>query len=123
MPEPAFPEEDVADLGPVDELAPIFPNVARDQRLAPGAVKPTDIPASSATPDDRSWGDVPLDALGNLPGSAVGLAEGLAQPILHPIDTLSSIGQLVGTTPGTTPRRYSTTCRANWRGSLPASSA
>jgi len=86
----------IADLGPVDELAPIFPNVARDQRLAPGAVKSTDIPASSATPDDRSWGDVPLEALGNLPKSAMGLAEGLAQPVLHPIDTLSSIGQLVG---------------------------
>lgn len=63
---------------------------------APGAVKPVDIPASSATPDERSWGDVPLEAISNLPKSAMGLAEGLAQPILHPIDTLSSIGQLVG---------------------------
>lgn len=63
---------------------------------APGAVTPTDVPPSEAQPDDLSWGDAPMEALSNLPKSAMGLAEGLVQPVLHPIDTLTSLGSIVG---------------------------
>lgn len=86
----------LTELGPVEELAPAFPNLAREQRNAPGAVTPTDVPPSEAQPDDLSWGDVPMEALSNLPKSAMGLAEGLVQPVLHPIDTLTSLGSIVG---------------------------
>lgn len=36
---------------------------------------------------DRSWSDVPMEALGNIPSSAANFASGVGQAVMHPIDT------------------------------------
>jgi len=42
-------------------------------------------------PKELGWGDVPLEAVKNIPGSAKQFASDMVQPILHPIDTADSI--------------------------------
>jgi len=51
--------------------------------------KPTAVPPAEKKP--RSWTDVPGEALGNVPSSAINFAKGVAQPFLHPIDTGKAI--------------------------------
>jgi len=76
---------------------------------APGAALPNARPTTAdrmiAPPpapvptEGRSWGDVPVEALKNLPASAGNFAKALVQPILHPIDTgkaLVALGDAVG---------------------------
>lgn len=59
--------------------------------------KATDEPTaarSSPQPETdkpRSWSSVPMEALGNVPQSAMNFAHGLVQPILHPIETTKAI--------------------------------
>jgi hypothetical protein len=45
----------------------------------------------AATPKERSWSDVPGDAVSNLWPSAKNLVSGLANAVLHPIDTVGSV--------------------------------
>src|SRR5690349_21044811 len=47
--------------------------------------------AKPAAPKERSWGDVPLDALKNLPASAGNFVSGIASAVRHPIDTASGL--------------------------------
>ena len=44
--------------------------------------------------EERSWAQVPGEALSNIGSSAYNNAAALVQPILHPIDTAKSIGRL-----------------------------
>lgn len=43
--------------------------------------------AAPATPQQRTWGQVPMEALSNVPASAAQYAKGLYQAVRHPIDT------------------------------------
>lgn len=38
---------------------------------------------------ERSWSDVPVDAIKNAPGSAMNLLGGIAHAVMHPIDTVA----------------------------------
>lgn len=45
----------------------------------------------ASQPKERSWSDVPMDALKNAPDSAVRTAQAIAYPFMHPIDTLKGM--------------------------------
>lgn len=62
--------------------------------FAPG--KPVDPWAAFLPAKERTWADVPLEALKNTPQSAVNLAKAVVQPILHPIDTVKALGDVAG---------------------------
>jgi hypothetical protein len=47
--------------------------------------------ASQDVPVNRSWNDVPLDAVKNLPSSAANFAGGIYQAVRHPIDTFGNL--------------------------------
>jgi len=56
-------------------------------------------PAAPPKGPGRSWGDVPGEAIRNLPASAGNFAKALVQPIIHPVDTgnaLLSLGDALG---------------------------
>ena len=44
----------------------------------------------------RSWSSVPLEAVKNIPSSAVEFGKAVVQPILHPIETAQNLGALGG---------------------------
>lgn len=48
----------------------------------------------SAQPQQRTWADVPGEALKNAPASAARLAENIVTPLLHPVDTAKAAGDL-----------------------------
>lgn len=43
---------------------------------------------------DRSWSDVPLEALKNVPSSAYELGKGLVHSVAHPIETIGNLGDI-----------------------------
>ena len=51
-------------------------------------------PQVTKAPGERSWSDVPGEALSNLPESAGNFVNALVQPIIHPVDTAKSLGAL-----------------------------
>jgi len=51
-------------------------------------------PTASVKKNNLSWSDVPMEALKNMPSSAVSFGESLVQPIIHPIDTAASLGDI-----------------------------
>jgi hypothetical protein len=58
---------------------------------------PVEAPPWAEKPERaRAWSDVPLEALRNVPASAVEFGRNIVQPFIHPIDTAQSLGQLGG---------------------------
>lgn len=57
-----------------------------------------------APQQERSWYDVPMEALSNTPESALNFGKAIAQPFMHPVDTYNSMNDLlagaVGKIPG-----------------------
>jgi len=53
---------------------------------------------SSEIPGPRKYAlsDVPMEALKNVPKSAVGMAENLITPFIHPADTIKGLGDVLG---------------------------
>lgn len=94
MPQPQVPSDDA------ERIAMEAPDAA-----LPNARPGTDTrmiappPAPAAPPQGRTWADVPVDAIKNLPASAGNFVSALVQPILHPIDTgkaLVALGDALG---------------------------
>lgn len=53
----------------------------------------------------RSWSDVPLEAVKNIPSSAANFAGGIAQAVMHPIDTAGTLADaFVGGVSNLTPK-------------------
>lgn len=50
--------------------------------------------APQAQPQQRSWADVPMEALGNAPRSALEFGKAVAQPVMAPIETAKGLGHL-----------------------------
>lgn len=84
------------------DMAEVF---AQAQGMAASA--PTDATATPADPGqfsvssavgqpERSWANVPQEAFGNIPGSAVQMGKNIASAVAHPIDTVSALGKVVG---------------------------
>lgn len=48
----------------------------------------------SQEPMQRTWADVPGEALSNIPSSALNFGKALVEPILHPVDTAKALGAL-----------------------------
>lgn len=46
---------------------------------------------ATAPSKERSWSDVPLEAIKNIPSSAYSLGKGIVQSVAHPIDTASGL--------------------------------
>lgn len=44
--------------------------------------------------EPRTWGGAAMEAVGNVPASAMKFGENLVQPLMHPLDTLGRIGEL-----------------------------
>lgn len=53
--------------------------------------KPTQ---EAEAPAGRSWSNVPMEALGNIPSSAAKFASDVVQPFLQPVETAKAIGNL-----------------------------
>jgi len=67
--------------------------------LAPQAAPPSAnwweaAPLAPQGAKGREWADVPMEALKNIPKSAVGFAQSIVHPIIHPIDTAKSLVSL-----------------------------
>lgn len=53
-----------------------------------------DFVGQQQAPKQRSWGDVPMEALTNLPASVGGVLKGVGEAVMHPVDTAKSVAQV-----------------------------
>jgi predicted RNA-binding protein YlxR (DUF448 family) len=75
--------------------SPDFDKVVSAYKLAKQQQQtPQEQPSRMASPQQRTWGQVGKEAVGNIPSSAMEFGRNIVQPILHPIDTAKAVGNL-----------------------------
>lgn len=85
MADEIFPWEKGPASPPLETQAPSGEAFPWEKAATPAAPKPT---------GDMTWTDVGLNAVKNIPSSAVKFGHDLIQPIIHPIDTAKAIGNV-----------------------------
>lgn len=83
--------------GMFDDLIPQQGGAQPTGRVAPAQASAgmfDDLVEQGARDRGRKWSDVPVEAVRNIPGSALKFGENLIQPVIHPIDTVTNLKNL-----------------------------